>query len=314
VNTIVPIMRLEVLPEIGTSSGIYLQRVRIFFNYGTNNKVSVLGAGISLSKELSLAKARSEALERLTLHPQTKSLREDIPIQIRGTTGLPLICPRVRSSYLDAAMFTSAAACHFTRQRALRETLIEVIEREQLQSWCRGCETSDEVCVAIIDLTVDYIPNALRNYLINMPFKFVLSWCKNQLPIPFFVCIAIHSSGKYFYAASASSNSVREALEKVLLDCAKMFLFEEYSENRGIPIQFRHPTRILPQVFRRKIKSILGVVDWNSLEGYRLWDKYSVDYSGFEHRAPWTIKMDCYAFSAFTKQVTDVTPLIRCFR
>ena len=49
----VPFMRLELLPEVGATWGIYLQRVRINFDYERDNHITLHGAGISLSRELS---------------------------------------------------------------------------------------------------------------------------------------------------------------------------------------------------------------------------------------------------------------------
>lgn len=312
----VPSIILELLPEVGDPWGIYLQRTRIILDGKRDNQASLLGAGISLSKEVSRAKAISEALERLTLHPRTISLRKDIPIHICGTAGSPIIHVDGLASCLNTKNFVKmASACHIKREDALQAAMVEMVERVQLRHWCHQCENPDGVPVARVDLLSEEVPNVLRDFLITKPFYFVLSWCIDPTTIPFLVCLAIHHSGDFFYSASAASTSISEVVEKVLLDCAKMFLFEDYTAQRGTPILFRHSTELLPLAFREKVCSNFSTIDLRSMaEKYRQGNEALVDYYGFEHSAPWTEAMGCYVFSVLTKSEESDSTLFRCFQ
>lgn len=311
---IAPIV-IELLPEIGEQWGIFLQRSRIILIGDEGNKITLLGAGISLSRETARAKAVSEAMERLIIHPMAISLRKDKPILINGTIRQPFIDMLPEPFHLNIAAFnTISSACHVTREEALKEAAVEMVERLQLRRWCCMCEDLEEVLLARVDLFAEAIPSAVRDFLLTKPMLFVLSWCKAFTAIPFLICLAFHNSYEYFYATAAASLSVTEAIKKVLLDCAKMMLFEDYSAIRGAPLHFRNPAELLPLTLRNNICPYLAPIDLIEFEEkYCLVEQFPLKQYGLEHCVPWPRTIDYHIISILSKYQGTPSSLLRCF-
>jgi hypothetical protein len=303
-----PLLTVELLPEVGGDCGIYLQRARVLPDGPTAKPI--LGTGISLNREVALAKAVCEAVERLTIQVRAPT-GGDISIHINGCTKFPTL---VRDSgdarYQQTTLLSSA--CHTTADAALRAVVVEAIERKHLMQWCSGCANHDEVLIAELDLTSEAVPETLRRFLLSKPFRFILSWGCAFQSIPTLVCLAIHHEEGYFHAASAAAIAAIDALESVLLDCAKVLLMEQHSARLGRPSHFRHPSSILPVVFRQRLERRLPALDLNIIQ--TTVQASPLDLAGFEHSTPWTKALGYHVFSVSSRTQVLTTDLLECFR
>lgn len=282
-------MVVELLPEVGEVYGIFLQRARLPPSEEYHEGPRILGAGIAFSKDLAEAKAISELIERYTLGARFSftRTRKDVPIHIQWGTRAFILSESGVGVAMPAVRPVLASACHLTREDGLQTAMAEAIERTHLMRWCNTCHNTSEVFLAELDLHAGCVPGPLRRYLSSKGMRFVFSWCRTSSALPALVCLALNLARDTFYATSSASPSPSEAIEKALLDCAKMFLMEELSLECGHPARYDHPVDLLPVSFRDKMVSELPPLTIGALEldGDR---PYGVEYCGFLHIAPWT--------------------------
>lgn len=248
-------MVLELLPEVGEAHGIFLQRARLPPSGEYHVSSPSLGAGIAFSKDLAKAKAISELIERYTLGPRSSltRTRKDVPIHIQWAVRDFILSERGVAVPMPAIHPVLSSACHLTKEDALQAAMAEAIERTHLVRWCSTCHNTNEVFLAELDLHAEFVPAPLRQFLLPRWMRFVFSWCRTSSALPALVCLALNLARDTFYATSSASPSPAEAIEKVLLDCAKMFLMEELSLKRGHPVRYDHPVDLLPLSFRKKM-------------------------------------------------------------
>jgi len=309
-------MILELLPVVGEDYGIFLQRARLPTSEEYNEGAPILGAGIDFSRDLAQAKAISEIIERYTLSPQFSlmRLRTDVPINIRWADREFILSESdVRGVIMPTKHPVLSSACHLTSRDTLQAAMSEAIEREHLVRWCRTCHNTREVFLAELNLHAEFIPPPLRKFLLPKQMRFVFSWCRNSRSLPAVVCLALNIARDSFYATSSSSPSPMEAIEKVLLDCVKIFLMEEFSLERGFTTHFDHPLGLLPFSIREKIISRLPPLTIDDLKPdiRRL---NVIEYCGFLHFAPWASALGRYVISIANPNSVATPSLFRCFQ
>lgn len=304
---------VDLLPGIGDAHGIHLQRARLQPCAEDNIPTPITGAGIALSLDIAKAKAISEVVERYTLdrrHDLTKEC-SDFAVDIRWTDQEFVFAENNAEVQIHTPHRPLASACHLTLHEAAKAASVEVSERDHLIRWCKTCHDMSETFVAELDLNSQFIPTPLREFLLPRRVRFALSWCRTPAILPSIVCLAHGRNYDSFYVTSSSSWSYEDAIEKALLDCAKMFLFEDFSSERGHPQRFDHPIDLLPQAFRGKIASELQSVSADKLDGERA---FRIEYRGFRHFVPLATVLGRYVVSSAMQYPKKPSKLLRCFQ
>ena len=241
-------LRLELLPELKSGTGLFLHRVRAVLGKG-DHSIAALGAGISTSSETAKAKAVSEALERLTLDPAGQPMISTTAMVISGTLLHPIsqIDDMALSRTTDATWASSA--CHLDLESAIRAAVTENVERRHLWKWAAQCEDDGPLMIGQPP-PVSFTAPAIASFLATFPIKIAVSWATSGTSLPALVVIALRTSHECFYAASAAAEEWPEAFEAALLDIAKVLIVEQQLATSAGALSFRRPLSELPDRVR----------------------------------------------------------------
>lgn len=238
-------LRIELLKELPSGTGLFLCRVRAILENG-EDPIVALGAGISPVPEIAQAKAVSEAIERLTLSTPARSMANATPISISGTLTSPVVKVIESVRPLRAEEGWTASACHIDLESAVRAASNEAVERRHLWLWGTKCELGGALTVHRL-LPADLERSGVKEFLSSFPLEIFVSWTAEELAPQAVVVIAIRASEGCFYAASAAASAFEEAVQVALLDIVKVLIIEEQFKHRAEALSFRRPLSELPE-------------------------------------------------------------------
>lgn len=245
-----------------------MQKIRILFqpplgnNYGFSLRSATtsiidaefVGSGVSDNDITAKKKALSELIERYSLNKKIKAK----PITV--------LCRPNEQKYTLDYIFdnktsdnseTYSSGCRLNIYDAIDDAVVEMFERYHLDMWCKYLINdaaniqTDEIIYSVIESNL-----TLSEYINSQKIKIYISRISHLQFIPSFILIGVLDNKHEYLLVSTSGKSIASAIQKGLLDIAKILIVNENFHKFSLGSNLIHSSQYINALWSASVKKI----------------------------------------------------------